>query len=155
MKISKRQLIVSLISILIVLGSLAFMLCDFLIPLNVWTHPVLNFFFCLFLGFGIMTMVIGFIKSSPWYFFLSSMLFGLTLIYALLQYLPWWIGVVIVVVVWVICAIVSFMSNGSQTENVALNNSPEYKTYEERKAEEENAKTEEKEELPEIKSFKD
>ena len=47
------------------------------------------------------------------------------------------------------------MSNGSQTENVALNNSPEYKTYEERKAEEENAKTEEKEELPEIKSFKD
>lgn len=155
MKITKKQLIVSLISILIVLGSLAFMLCDFLIPLNVWTHPILNFFFCVFLGFGILTMVFGFIKSSPWYFFLSSIQFGLTLIYALLQYLPWWIGVVIVVAVWIIFAIVCFISNGNQTESIALNESKEYKSYEERKAEEENAKTEENEELPEIKSFND
>ena len=48
------------------------------------------------------------------------------------------------------------MSAGNHTEEIALNKSPDYKNYEQRKAEREKAEAEsEPEQLPEIKSFKD
>ncbi len=158
MKISKKQKIVSVFSILIILISLAVMLCDFLIPLNFWTFPLLNFLFCLFVGFGLLGLGLGFVNRSPWYFFISSTLLGLALFYAIIQYVIWWICIVIFFVLLAVVAIVSFMTAGNKTEDVALNKSPEYKNYEQRRAEklEAEAKAEqEKEELPEIKSFKD
>ena len=140
MKITKKQLAVSLYSILVIIVALAFALCDFLIPLNIWTHPALNFLFVLCIGFGILTIVFGTVKGSPWYFFLSSILFGLALIYVLLQYIPWWIGLIITVSIWIIFAIISFISSGNKTENIALNESDEYKTYAQRKSETDQSK---------------
>ena len=63
---AKRNLLLGIIAIVIVVAALAFTLLDALIPLNIWTHPVLNFLFCILLGFGIMTFVFAFRKESPW-----------------------------------------------------------------------------------------
>lgn len=155
MKITKKQFAVAIISMAILIVSLAITLADALVPLNFWIHPVLTFFFCAFVGFGILLIALGFIKSSPWYFFLSSILIGLALFYAMAQYLEWWLGLIIVGVIWIILATLSIISAGNGTEDIALNKSSDYKTYQERV--EEKKKLEEqkpKEELPEIKSFK-
>ena len=155
MKISKNQFIYTVISISILVLSVAFLLIDALVPLNLWTHPFLNFLFCICLGFGALSFAVAVKKSSPWYFFLGATLFGLALIYVLWQYIPWWIGVIIVAVVLIICSLVSLISAGNQTENIALNKSKDYKNYKERKAiKDEEEKNSPKEQLPEIKSFK-
>lgn len=156
MKISKKQLFVSIASIAVVLISLAVLLCDYLIPIRFWTHPMLNFLFCIFLGFGIIAFVLGVANKSPWYFFLCSLCVGLSLIYLMLQYLPWWIGLVIVCCAWFILVMISIISSGNKTEDIALNKRSDYKDYNQRNAEklaEEQNKPQE--ELPEIKSFKD
>ena len=155
---TKKNLILAVLSICILALALTFALVDALVPLNVWTHPLLNFLFCAAVGFGIIAIYLGFAKSSPWYFFLSAVLLGLAFFYVLVQYISWWICLLIVVVVWVIFGIMSFMRAGNQTEDIALNKSPDYKTFEQRKAEEAAKKAEEKKAekpLPEIKSFKD
>ena len=91
-------------------------------------------------------------------FFLSSILLGLAFVYAFCCSVPeqWWISLIVVAVIWLIFAILSIMSAGNHTEEIALNKSPDYKNYEQRKAEREKAEAEsEPEQLPEIKSFKD
>lgn len=156
MKISKKQLFVSIASIVVVLISLAVLLCDYLIPIRFWTHPMLNFLFSLFLGFGIIAFILGLTNKSPWYFFLCSFCVGLSLIYAMLQYLPWWIGLVVVGCAWFVLVMISLITSGNKTEAIALNKQSDYKDYNQRKAEnftEEQNKPQE--ELPEIKTFKD
>ena len=151
----KSRLILGGISIFILVAALTVMILEWAIPFKLWTFPLLDFIAIIFLGFGVMTLVLGISRKSPTYLFLSAILLGLAAIYILLQYIAWWIGLVAVVVLWIIFAIVSIMRNGNKTEDIALNKSPEYKNYEQRKAEKEEAeKAEEKEELPELKSFK-
>ena len=152
MKATKNQILVGILSIIVLLGSLAVLLCDILIPLNFWLNPVLNFLFCLAVGFGLISLSIGIIKRSSWYLFIGAILLGLALIYLLAQYIKWWIGLVIVAVLWVVIAIISFMLGANKTE-FANNDSPDYEDYKTRKAKKlENE--EQLEELPEIKSFK-
>lgn len=156
MKNNKKRLITGIISIIILLVSLTITLCDALIPLDIWIHPALTFFFCLFVGFGALCLGFGFAKKSVWYFFLSAVLLGLAFAYAMSQYVEWWIGVIIVGVVWAIFGTLSIISNGNRTEDIALNKSADYKNYEQRKAEKEEAeKNAEPQELPKIKSFKE
>ena len=155
---TKRNLLLGIISICILVLSLAFALVDAIVPLNLWTHPVLNFLFGIFVGFGIMTLVLAFRKALPWFFFVSAILLSLAGLYVVCQYFVWWICIIIIVVFLAIFAVVSLMTAGNMTENIALNKSPDYKTFEQRKAEEkEKASGEEKTEkpLPKIKSFKD
>jgi len=155
MKITKKQLVVGIVSIAIFVCSLALMLLDVFVPLNIWTHPVLTFLFALFVGFGVLTFVLAILNRLPWYFFLSAILLGLALLYVLLQYVKIWIALIIVIVFIAIVPIISFIVAGNKTEDIALNKSSEYKDYYQRKAEKEKAEIEkEKEELPEIKSFK-
>ncbi len=155
---TKKNLTLGILSVCILALSLAFALVDALVPLKIWTHPVLNFFFGIFTGFGVVAIALAFKKVSPWFFFISAILLGLAILYVTLQYITWWLCIIILVVFFAIFAVMSFMTCGNQTEDIALNKSPDYKTFEQRKAEErEQAKTEGKEEkpLPEIKSFKD
>lgn len=155
---SKKNLIVG-ISILTVLTlSLTFLLLNLLIPFTLWIHPFLNFLFVLFVGFGILTLVAGFVTKNPWFFFWAAVLLGLAGLYVLINYLKlWWVVLIILVIFWAILAVISFMRVGS-VEDISLNKSSDYKTYDQRKAEEEAKENdEEKEEkpLPQIKSFKD
>lgn len=155
---TKKNLLLGIISICILALSLIFAIVDWAVPLNVWTHPVLNFLLGLAVGFGIMTLVLAFKNRSPWYFFLSVILFGLAALYITLQYIVWWLCLIVIVVLVAVTAITSIMVAGNQTENIALNKSPDYKTFDERKAEEKAKEAnEEKVEkpLPKIKSFKD
>lgn len=156
MKISKKQLIISVVSLAILVASIVFLLLDVLLPIGLWTHPVLNFFFVMFVGFGVLTLVIGLSGSSPWFLFLSALLFGLSIIYALIQYTYWWAAVLVAVALWLIFAVLSFIKAGNKTEEIAMNTSPEYKNYEQRKAEKEAEEaSREPEVLPEIKSYKE
>lgn len=158
MKLSKKQFVIAIASIAILVASVAVLLLDALIPLGIWLHPALTFLFCLFTGFGALCLVLGFYDKSPWYFFLSSVLLGLAFIYAFSCSIPkyWWISLIIVIVIWAIFSVMSVMAAGNKTESIALNKSSDYKNYEQRKAEREQAeKNAEPEPLPEIKSFKD
>ena len=96
MKISKKLMLLAIVSLFVLLASLTVMLLDIFIPLDFWTHPVLNFLFCLCVGFGLISLILGFINKSSWHFFISSILLGLALIYLLAQYMYFWIGLIIV-----------------------------------------------------------
>ncbi len=153
----KERVLTCVFSILILVISLAVMIADFVVPLNFWTHPILNFLFCVFVGYGLYFIVLGIAKKSAWYLFISDVTLGLAILYALLQYtayLPWWISVIIVIVFMFILAFVSIMVAGYKSEDIAKNKSADYKNYEQRKAE----KSMEEhviEEIPQIKSFKE
>ena len=157
MKLSKNKMITAIISIVILIAALTLMIVDWAVPLELFTHPILNFLMVLFIGFGVMCLTYGFYRKSPWFFFLSAILLSFAIFYIVIQHVKmWWIVLIAVVVFDSIVAIVSFMTAGSQTEDIALNKSPDYKDYKQRKAEkEEKEAAEEKKELPKIKSFKD
>ena len=150
-----KRLVLGLVSIAIILISLAIMLMDIFVPLSFWTHPILNFAFCLFVGFGTLTFVLAVKEKSPWYFFLAAFLLGLALFYLLMQYVKWWVALIVLVCVLSVFGILSVIIAGNKTEDMALNKSSDYKDYKQRREEklqEENlAPTEE---LPKIKSFK-
>ncbi len=151
MKITRKQLGVCLASIAVILISLAVMLCDFILPLNLWTHPVLTFIFSLSVGFAIIAIILGIINKSTWYFFLSCFCVAFAVIYPFAHYSFWWIGLIIVVVMCLVLGIFGFMIGHKP---IALNESPDYKNYIEREQEKEKEVELKKEELPEIKSFK-
>jgi protein-S-isoprenylcysteine O-methyltransferase Ste14 len=94
---------------------------------------------------------LAFLKKSPWYFFLSAILFGLSALYLLLSLVkPWWISIIVLLVLFGIFAVLSYIRCGNKTEDIALNKSEDYKNYKDRK----NEDLEEKEEIPQLKSFK-
>ncbi len=157
MKVSKNQKILAIVSIFVLLISVALMLIDFFTEFSFGYHPLLTFVFSLTVGFGIMCLALGLAKKSSWQFFLSAVLLGLASLYIFIIYIEmWWICLVLLAVIWGVLAIVCFMIGGNKTEDIALNEKEDYKDYkqrrEEKKIEEEFAP---KEELPKVKSFKD
>ncbi len=153
MKITKKQLFISIFSIFILLISLAIMICDFAVPLRIWTHPILTFVFCLSIGFFLLCFALGIVNKSVWFIFLSAILSTFAVIYPFAHYSFWWIGLIVCPVVWSILGLISFMLNGNKTESIALNDRPDYKNYKERLVKK-NSEQVKSEELPEIKSFK-
>ena len=150
-----RRLIVGIISIAIILVSLALVLVDIFIPVKIFSHTVLNLVLFMPTGFGLLCFVLALIDKSPWYFFLSAVLLGVALFYLLLHYIFWWLSLIFAVLLISIIANLSIIFVGYKTEDIALNKSPDYKDYKQRKEEKLMAEKEEKvEELPEIKSFK-
>ena len=134
----KNRLLSNIISILILLVAVSFAVFDAVVPsFNLWVHPVLTFFFVLFLGFGIKTFVLGFIRSSAWNFFLSAILLGFAFAYGFICSFTefWWLAIIIVGVLWAIVALLSISVNGNGTEDIALNSKPDYKVYKNRKKE--------------------
>ena len=143
MKVNKKQLTVAILSIAILLAGIVVLILQYALPFAFMTHPILNMLFIYAICFGIMACVFGITKKSPWYYFLSAILLSLAIIY-------------VFVLFDLIVAIFSYISAGNKTESIALNDSPDYKNYEQRKAEKETKEAaEEKPELPKIKSFKD
>ena len=155
---NKSNVVMGIVAIAILCVALVFTLLDALIPIGLFIHPALNFLLIVFAGFGIMLAITGFIRKSTWFFFLGAELSGFALFYVLINFVIWWLCLIIVLAFWAILAIVSIIRIGNMTESVALNDSDDYKTFDERKAEEaKNAKADAKteEELPKLKSFKD
>ncbi len=155
MKNLSKNTIIYIVMLCIVLSSLALLIVDVTASLSFGIHPAVNFAFFLTVDFGALCLVLGFLNKSPWFFFLSSPLLSLSLTYILVCCeLVWWLVLILAIFLFVIICLLSLIVAGNKTENIALNKSPEYKNYVDRKAEKEQAEAEEaKEELPEIKSF--
>ena len=149
----KSNLVIGVVSILIILASLAFMLCDIFIPIYLWYHPVLNFLAFILIGFGLLCIVLGVIKKSTFYYFLSVLFLTPAIFYILIQYIKWWIVLIILICLCSVLAILGVILFGNKSESIALNELPDYKNYKERYAEKQANATQE--ELPKIKSFKD
>lgn len=152
-----KKLVKAIVSVVIVLSALAFTLVDALVPLKFWTHPILNFFFILFAGFGIYYIISGLMFKSVGTYFCGASLTAVALIYVLAQYLVWWL-IILILIVWLsVSGIIGNSTVGGHTE-YAKNKDKDYKTFDERKAEEKakaETETDKEQELPELKSFKD
>ncbi len=120
----KNKVLNTTVSILILLIALTVTILDAVVPtLNIWIHPTLTFLFVLFLGFGIKTLVLGFMRKSAWNFFISAILLGFSFAYAFICTFTkiWWLAIIVVVVLWAIIALISIAYNGNGTEDIALN----------------------------------
>ena len=157
MKLSGKQKIFAVISIIIACLSFCLMILDWAIPLNIWIHPILTFVFANFLGFGILLYATALIKRCPAYLFVAAMLLGLAILYILMCIgLAWFYALIAFIVVLFITFVIDYLVVGGFKTEHADNKSHHYKNYKQRIAEkEEQEKNIEKEELPEIKSFKD
>ncbi len=157
MKKLGKNTIFYIVMLCIFVVSVALLIVNYTMQINIGVHPLLNFAFLLAIDFGVLFAVMGFIKKSPAYFFLSAPLLALSLTYVLVCcLLPWWLILICALVVLVLISLFSLISAGNKTEDIALNKSTEYKNYEQRKAEKEALEDEKpEEELPQIKSFAD
>lgn len=155
MKKSKTQIIISICSIAIILIALLFSILQAVGVLTVLAHPIITFIILLFGGLGIETLVLGIVKKSTWFFFLSIIMLSLVILYLLIKYVSVLVGIISTVAFIAIAAVTCVLICGNKTESIALNKDPAYKDYNQRKAEKEEAeRNAPKEELPEIKSFK-
>lgn len=122
------------------------------------SHPLFLFALVISVGFGVLELVLAVKYKSPFRFMLAAVLFAYAVSYSLADFakMPWWLIMLIAVVVCGLFVGLSYVLCGNRTEEIALNESPDYKNYEQRRAEREAAeKNEEEKELPKIKSFKD
>lgn len=155
MKISKKQLSVVIISLAILICASTLLVLQYALPFDFMTHPVLNFVFVLTCGFGLMTLILAIISKSSFKYFITAILFSLSIVYIFVQFAFWWVGLILSVVISVVLSLIGFISVGSTDTLLAENNSPEYKDFEQRQAlKDEKEQSEEKKELPKIKSFK-
>jgi hypothetical protein len=148
MKKLSNNVLYGIISLCITLASLVLFVLDWAVPLNIWIHPVLTLLFALFLGFGLFCVILGISKKSSWFMFLSTILLSLALFYVLIQYITWWVCLIIVVFYAICSSIMSVIVCGNKTEMV---DTDEIIKNGERVAP---AVEETKEELPKLKSFK-
>lgn len=154
MKVSKFKKITIFVSVVILLVALAVTFCDALIPLNIWLHPALTFLFVTFVGFGVLCMIVAFVKYSAWYFFLSFIMLASALTYALFsEGLPWWLILITDGVLAAIAISVSLITNGSVAE-YADNETAEYENYKQR-AEKKDGLQSGGSDITEVKSFKE
>ncbi|MCQ2387327.1 MAG: hypothetical protein MJ066_02645 [Clostridia bacterium] len=157
MKNSKIDVYLKISYAVVLALSLIMAILDAVVPLNIWIHPIMTFLFFIFAGFGVVFYVSGFLKRSPYNFFLGAFFISLAIIYAFCCSFDrlWWLIFIVIPVLLALTAIISNLFNGNITE-YADNDSDDYKNYQERKAEEEKKEEKEiKKELPELKSFKD
>ena len=162
MKNSPKKVVIGVSSIVILVLALVFAIVNGIQPVDVWGHAqpigfgwhVLDFLLVLCIGFGVLCAVLGFSGKSAWYVFLSTGLLTLGLLYLLLYLVFWWIAIIILFVFVAVMCILYVTICGSKTE-FAVNKDPDYKNYEQRKAEKDALEASKpEEELPEIKSFK-
>lgn len=156
MKKSLKNNLNYVVSIIILLVSLAITLCDALIDgFDFWTHPILNFLFLVSTLYGFFVLIKGFFTKNPWEFFIAGILLSLSLLYVLLHYTFVWLTLLILFCFIAGIALTSLAVCGNKTENIALNKNEDYKDYKTRMAEKNKQEDEEVKEEVVIKSFKD
>ena len=118
-------------------------------------HSLLLFFIILGFGLGAVALLRGIVNKSPFFIFLSALalIVALTLLLICVSDIVWWLIVLCNIVLAIMLMCVSLFVMGNKTEEIAMNNSPEYETYKERTAkkaiEEENIQAE----MPKLRSF--
>ena len=84
---------------------------------NFWQGVILNFFFVIFLGFGIIGILVGFVQKKTFSLFIGSILFSVGLFYALFNLFSiWWIALILCLVFIAIIAIISYICFGNKSD---------------------------------------
>ncbi len=159
MKISKKQFAYAIATLAVFVLALVLTILEWSKVFIVCSHPIFMFFLVVSAGLGILATVRAFLDKSPFFFFLGAILFMYLTSYCLADFahMVWWLIVIVAVVVAMLFFVLSFIFAGNRTENIALNKSPDYKNYEQRRLERDAKEKAEEESYvpPEIKSFKD
>lgn len=146
MKMNKNNKINLILAMMVFIVSLVLAICNGVMEELKFGIPVVNFFFYLFTGFALISYGIAIKNKKPQYFFLGAILATLCVIYLfILLKIVWWIILLSCIVVIALSILLSYLIAGNQTEDIALNKSPEYKNYKERQAEKEEKERKEKE----------
>ncbi len=157
-EIKNARLFLTISTILVAVLAVLFAILDGTNKWGITVHPILTFLFFLIAGLAIIFLVSGFVRRYNWHTFIGAILFGIALLYALIDIftVKWWIILIVMIAFVLVAFAIAILLNGNKTEDIALNNHEEYKDYKERR-EEKLAKeqAEEETELPTIKSFKD
>ena len=127
-----------IISLCIVVLSLAFMIITLVLPVDQRImHPLLLFVYALSIGFGILSICYGIIRKSPAYFFLAvlPLLIVLTISLIVFAHLIWWAIIVSDGVLLFVVGTLSLIINGNRTEDIAMNTAPDYKTFQQKEKE--------------------
>ena len=157
-EIKNSRLFLSISTISIAVLSVLFAILDGTYSWGITSHPILTFFFVFISGFAVVFLISGFTRKYNWHTFIGSILFGIALLYALIDVfvVKWWIILIVMFAFIFIAFAIAILLNGNKTEDIALNNHEEYKDYKQRREEKLAKEAEEpEEELPTIKSFKD
>lgn len=138
--------------------ALLFAILDGTLKWKMTSHPILTFLFLFIAGTGVTFIVTGFTAKFTWYAFIGEVLFAVALLYAMIDvfHAIWWIVLIVVFAAVALLAMVSVLYFGNKAAD-SDDKKPGYKSYKERQADKDAAAKakDEKEEIPEIKSFKD
>lgn len=134
-KKSKKD--IAIVSVVLVLAVIVMVLRITVSGFAFFAHPIFAFLFVLCLGLGVLYLVNGIIYKSPVDFFMFALNFFFVLTYLLIDFakLAWWAVLIIDVVAVVLSVFLSLVISGNRTEDIALNEKSGYKTYAERKNE--------------------
>ena len=122
MKLTKKQTIAAIFSILIFVAATTLSLLSGLVEGFKFWIPILNFFFFLFLGFSVLFYVCAFVKAHSFFYFLGCVLILPCFIYAsIMLRLPWWAVIIVAITVIAVTIAISFIIAGDNTEGVSLN----------------------------------
>ena len=129
-------------ALLAAIGIIVLALVLMLVNLNRTDSPVSNpfwwFYMVMTLGFGLLALTLGFVRSRTVYFFLAAALLDGFLIYLMIDVfsLVWYAVVIVGVMFLLIVGLLDLFLLGNRTEAIAQNEEPSYRTYAQKKAEE-------------------
>lgn len=156
MKSKKINLIVSICIVLVSLIPMILQMAGVFSLWNTFSHPVLTYFLTALTLFGIYGYVVFGVRRSAVGGLFGAILLSVVAILVFVHYAFWWVIFVIIPVICLVTGLTGYLLRGDRTEDIALNAKPDYKDYNQRKAEKQEAeKNEEKKEVPTLKSFKD
>ena len=113
-------------------------------------------FFCgFFFSVAIFYLVFALVKKDRFSGIIAYFTAAIGLVLLLMLFVEWYFVLLAAVFVFLLFWLISTALYSQKLTLVADNEKPDFKTYEQRKAEEAAKKPEKEEELPEIKSFKD
>ena len=129
-------------ALLAAIGIIVLALVLMLVNLNRMGSPVSNpfwwFYMVMTLGFGLLALTLGCVRSRTVYFFLAAALLDGFLIYLMIDVfsLVWYAVVIVGVMFLLIVGLLDLFLLGNRTEAIAQNEDPSYRTYAQKKAEE-------------------
>lgn len=134
----KKRIVYASLAGAIVLAALVVFLLNTLDVFHIDVRADLGLFFLILMGgFGVLNLVWGLLNKSIYYVFSSALLLAGAFIYIALEWtgLAWYVIVVVSLCILILVGILSFLCIRWKAADEGANDAPEYKNYEQRKAE--------------------
>lgn len=123
----KKKQYVYLAAIAVIVLSLVLMLVNLNPAESSVSSPFWWFFMGMTLGFGLLTLTLGFVRKSPAFFFLAAALLDGFLVYLMIDVfsLIWYVVLIVGIMFLFIVALLDLFLLGNRTEAIAENREPE------------------------------